>query len=79
MRTREWVVGSGLILAAFPILEVSVLSGSVSVENEWGRVTGGPGEVAFKTGKCASAMRRRMRFSRRSVTSRWARSARYSP
>ncbi|MCI0587910.1 MAG: zf-HC2 domain-containing protein, partial [Planctomycetes bacterium] len=47
VKTKEWVVGSGLILAAFPILEVSVLSGSASVENEWGRVTASPGEVAF--------------------------------
>ncbi|MCI0585695.1 MAG: zf-HC2 domain-containing protein, partial [Planctomycetes bacterium] len=47
VKTREWVVGSGLILAAFPILEVSVVSGSVAVENEWGRVAASPGEVVF--------------------------------
>jgi anti-sigma factor RsiW len=49
VKTREWVVGSGLILAAFPVLEVTVASGSVSVENEWGRVTGGADEVVFAT------------------------------
>ncbi|MCI0585746.1 MAG: carboxypeptidase regulatory-like domain-containing protein, partial [Planctomycetes bacterium] len=47
VKTKDWVVGSGLVLAGFPILQVSVLSGSVSVENEWGRVTASPGEVAF--------------------------------
>ncbi|MGH7150079.1 MAG: hypothetical protein ACREIU_05250, partial [Planctomycetota bacterium] len=46
-RTREWAVGTGMDLAAWPILEVAAVSGSVTVRNEWGRVTAAAGEVVF--------------------------------
>jgi putative zinc finger protein len=46
-KTRAWAYGTGLVLSAWPILEVAAVSGLVTVEHEGGSLAASPGEVVF--------------------------------
>ncbi len=48
-KTRAWASETGLVLAAWPILEVAAVSGLVTVEHEGGTLAASPGEVVFVT------------------------------